>query len=113
MLKWGIFKIQKRLPLFWMLVRIQWNEAMVIKLNKKPVIAKAALKGLNKKTPTSLIGRIAAIERKMAALSQSDRPRNPTAATLRALKQLKSGKLTRYVDEDDMFRKLGIKVGKT
>ena len=35
------------------------------------------------------------------------------AATIRALKELKAGKLTRYEDEDDLFRKLGIKLGKT
>ena len=39
--------------------------------------------------------------------------RNPTADTRRALAELESGKLTRYVDEDDMFKKLGIKIGKT
>ena len=35
------------------------------------------------------------------------------AATIRALKELKAGKLARYEDEDDLFRKLGIKLGKT
>jgi hypothetical protein len=34
------------------------------------------------------------------------------AATIRALKELRAGKLTRYEDEDDLFRKLGIKLGK-
>lgn len=34
------------------------------------------------------------------------------AATIRALKELKAGKLNRYADADDMFQKLGIKVGK-
>jgi hypothetical protein len=34
------------------------------------------------------------------------------AATIRALKELKAGKLTRYADADDLFRKLGIKLGK-
>ena len=33
-------------------------------------------------------------------------------ATVEALHDLETGHLTRYVDEDDMFRKLGIKVGK-
>lgn len=37
----------------------------------------------------------------------------PNAESLEALADLKAGKLTRYVDEDDMFKKLGIKVGKT
>jgi hypothetical protein len=34
------------------------------------------------------------------------------AATVRALKELETGELTRYVDEDDLFKKLGIKLGK-
>jgi hypothetical protein len=34
------------------------------------------------------------------------------AATIRALKELEAGKLMRYADADDLFRKLGIKVGK-
>jgi hypothetical protein len=34
------------------------------------------------------------------------------AATIRALKELEAGKLTRYADEDDLFEKLGIKLGK-
>jgi hypothetical protein len=34
------------------------------------------------------------------------------AATIRALKELKAGKLNRYADADDMFQKLGIKLGK-
>jgi hypothetical protein len=33
-------------------------------------------------------------------------------ATIEALHDLATGNLTRYVDEDDMFTKLGIKVGK-
>jgi hypothetical protein len=38
--------------------------------------------------------------------------RAPTADTLKALEELKAGKLTRYDDEDDLFGKLGIKLGK-
>ena len=34
------------------------------------------------------------------------------AATVRALKEIETGELTRYVDEDDLFKKLGIKLGK-
>jgi hypothetical protein len=34
------------------------------------------------------------------------------AATIRALKELAAGKLNRYADADDMFQKLGIKLGK-
>jgi hypothetical protein len=33
------------------------------------------------------------------------------AATIRALKELKAGKLNRYADADDMFQKLGIELG--
>ena len=39
--------------------------------------------------------------------SRSDLP----AATRRALKQLESGELNRYADEDELFEKLGIKLG--
>ncbi|MFI5456694.1 MAG: hypothetical protein ACHRXM_14695 [Isosphaerales bacterium] len=38
--------------------------------------------------------------------------RIPNAATRRALADLKTGRVTRYVDADDLFRKLGVKVGK-
>lgn len=38
--------------------------------------------------------------------------RAPTADTLKALEELKAGKLTRYDDKEDLFRKLGIKLGK-
>ena len=34
------------------------------------------------------------------------------AATIRALKELEAGELTRYDDADDLFKKLGIKLGK-
>jgi hypothetical protein len=34
------------------------------------------------------------------------------AATIRALKELKAGKLNRYADAADMFQKLGIKLAK-
>jgi len=34
------------------------------------------------------------------------------AATIRALKELEAGELTRYADADDLFRKLDIKLGK-
>jgi hypothetical protein len=34
------------------------------------------------------------------------------AATIRALEELEAGELTRYDDADDLFRKLGIKLGK-
>jgi hypothetical protein len=38
--------------------------------------------------------------------------RVPNAATLRALADLKAGKVTQYVDADDLFRKLDVKDGK-
>jgi hypothetical protein len=34
------------------------------------------------------------------------------AATIRALKELEAGNLNRYADADDLFQKLGIKLGK-
>jgi hypothetical protein len=39
--------------------------------------------------------------------------RIPTAETIKALAELRHGKLNRYADEDELFKKLGIKVGKT
>jgi len=38
--------------------------------------------------------------------------RVPNAATLRALADLEAGRLTRYADADDLFRKSGVKVEK-
>jgi hypothetical protein len=37
----------------------------------------------------------------------------PTASLLKSIAEHKAGNVTRYADEDDLFRKLGIKVGKT
>jgi hypothetical protein len=34
------------------------------------------------------------------------------AATIKALKELEAGELTRYADADDLFQKLDIKLGK-
>jgi hypothetical protein len=39
-------------------------------------------------------------------------PKEPNAESLEALAELESGELTRYSDTADMFKKLGIKVGK-
>jgi hypothetical protein len=44
-----------------------------------------------------------------AELPQS---RIPNADTLISMSQFKAGNLTRYDDADDLFKKLGIKVGK-
>ena len=38
-------------------------------------------------------------------------PRLPVD-TIKALRELESGELTRYDDADDLFKKLGIKIGK-
>jgi hypothetical protein len=43
--------------------------------------------------------------------SQTKTKRLPPA-TIRALRELQAGELTPYVDADDLFRKLGIKLGK-
>ena len=59
----------------------------------------------NKKPET--IPKAAVAEKPVAPKS-----RIPNAATLRALADLKAGRLTRYADADDLFRKLGVKVGK-
>ena len=44
--------------------------------------------------------------------SSAPKSRVPNAATLRALADLKAGRLTRYADADDLFRKLGVKAKK-
>ncbi len=38
--------------------------------------------------------------------------REPNAESLEALAELEAGKLTRYIDTAEMFKRLGIKVGK-
>jgi hypothetical protein len=43
---------------------------------------------------------------------ESTSTHEPTAESLEALAELEAGELTRYVDTADVFKKLGIKVGK-
>jgi hypothetical protein len=45
------------------------------------------------------------------AVTPTTKTRIPTAATRRALADLKAGRWTRYVDADDLFSKLDIKIG--
>jgi hypothetical protein len=73
-------------------------------VTKKAVVKKTSAvptKAAAKKTS-------AAPKTSKAVLSRSRIP----AATIRALKELKAGELTRYADADDLFKKLGIKLGK-
>ena len=44
--------------------------------------------------------------------ASSSRGRVPTDATLKALEERKAATVTRFDDEEDLFRKLGIKLGK-
>jgi hypothetical protein len=46
-----------------------------------------------------------------AKAQPATKARRLPAATIRALKELEAGKLTRYADADELFRKLGIKLG--
>ena len=56
-----------------------------------------------------------AATKKTAATAESSKPptsRSPLpSATIRALEEVEAGKLTRYADADDLFQKLGIKLG--
>ena len=72
-------------------------------VTKKAAPAKAKAAATAAVTKTS-----AAPKASKMVLSRSRIP----AATIRALKELKAGKLTRYADADDLFKKLGVKVGK-
>ncbi len=83
---------------------------MATKVTAKTAAIRALVKGL---TPKRLEARLASAERKLVVPSLRAKSRKPTAETLEAPRELKTGKLTRYVDEDDMFKKLGVKVGKT
>jgi hypothetical protein len=79
-----------------------------------------------KKSPiifTATPGAIAPIDlpevaAKLVKTKKADRPAYEKSkqalpsATIEALRDLATGNLTRYADEDDMFTKLGIKVGK-
>jgi hypothetical protein len=47
-----------------------------------------------------------------AEAEPSTRAKRLPAATIKALSELEAGELTRYDDADDLFRKLGIKLGK-
>jgi hypothetical protein len=47
--------------------------------------------------------------KKPASGKRARKSRVPTAATLRALTELKAGKLNSYADEGELFKKLGIK----
>jgi hypothetical protein len=115
MAKWAIFKIRKNFPCR-VLVRVYEDGIIPIKVAiKKPVSMNAAPKrpAAGKARPVAAKAQAPSRIGEIASLTQNVKSRIPTADTFRALKELKAGKLTRYVDEDDLFKKLGIKVGKT
>jgi hypothetical protein len=77
--------------------------------NKKPVVKKPM-------EPIAEAGKDATVE-KASVLNGSgtESPKKDVfnAETAQVLRDTAAGKnLTRYVDEDDLFRKLGIKIGK-
>jgi guanyl-specific ribonuclease Sa len=81
-------------------------KAKVVAKAAAPAKAKAAAK---KAAPAKAAAKktAAAAETSKPATSRSRLP----SATIRALKEVEAGKLTRYADEDDLFKKLGIKLG--
>jgi len=102
--------VRKDFPI-WLLVRVDQDGVMATKLViKESETPKAATK--NKVAPAK---KAAPTKKASTAVntSRDTESRIPTTSTLRALAELKDGKLNRYADEDDLFRKLGIKVGKT
>jgi hypothetical protein len=74
---------------------------------KPPTAAKQAAPA-KAKPPTAAKKASAAPKATKIGPSRSRLP----AATVRALKEIEAGELTRYADEDDLFKKLGIKLGK-
>ena len=102
------------------MLRVQEIESMATKLAvKRPVLIKPAPKC----TPTfafCVTLKTLKTRRTVRAIYTSDvlkirralKSRIPTAGTLEALAELKAGKLNSYADEGELFKKLGIKVGK-
>jgi hypothetical protein len=76
---------------------------------KAKAVAKKAAPAKAKAAATAAVTKTSAAPK--ASKMVLSRSRIP-AATIRALKELKAGKLTRYADADDLFKKLGVKVGK-
>jgi hypothetical protein len=104
MSQWAIVGTRKSFSC-WLLVRVDGNGPMAIKPTiKKPAIGRVAPKAPKAQSP-ALAGEISGIHR-------HTKSRIPNATTRRAIADVKAGRLTRYADEDELFRKLGIKVGK-
>jgi len=80
-------------------------------VTKKAAPAKAKKAVAKKATPA----KAKATVKKSSAVSKTSKTMPSRAglpaATKRALKELEAGKLNRYADEDDLFQKLGIKLG--
>ena len=74
---------------------------------KKSEVETPPAKKTSAKRPTAN-GPAASAKAKTAPKARKRLP----AATIRALKELKAGKLNQYADADEMFQKLGIKLGK-
>ena len=78
-------------------------------VHEKPTTRKASTKKASPATRAATNGPAASAEVNPVPEARKRLP----AATIRALKELKAGKLNRYADADDMFQKLGIKLGQT
>jgi hypothetical protein len=74
---------------------------------EKPTARKASTKRATTPKKAASNGPAASADARSAT---GPRKRLP-AATLRALKELEAGKLNRYADADELFRKLDIKLG--
>jgi hypothetical protein len=74
---------------------------------EKPAAEKASTKKAAPSEKVAANGPAASAQAKPATKARKRLP----AATIRALKELEAGKLTRYADADDLFQKLGIKLG--
>ena len=77
--------------------------------NAKKAVAKKAV------AKKATLAKAKATVKKSSAVSKTSKTMPSRAglpaATKRALKELEAGKLNRYADEDDLFQKLGIKLG--
>jgi hypothetical protein len=80
---------------------------------KKPEIKRPAKAAAKKAAAsTAPVGSHQAVAKRTVPISRTVDPSRLNAVTIKALRDAKVGKnLTRYVDEDDLFRKLGIKIG--
>jgi hypothetical protein len=89
------------------------GRSMVTKLmpkksgGEKPAAKKAPAKKVVASKKAAANGPVASAGSKPVTKAKKRLP----AATIRALKELEAGKLNRYADADEMFQKVGIKLG--